>query len=136
MAITFAASTPKAASFTIFPKGEYPFKIIDAKEGKMPKDGARLKAGTQFIELKLRFSNAAGEEITIFDNLYFDASTFWKIDAMLKCIGKHPGDGEVMEIDIFELIDEGGTAMLKVGKNNRNEERNEVAAYTGPEDAA
>lgn len=136
MAITFTAGAPKAASFTIFPKGEYPFKIIDAKEGKLQKDGARLKKGTPFIELKLRFTNDAGEEVTVFDNLYFDTSTFWKIDSMLKAIGKHPGEGEMVEIDVFELIDEGGIALLKVGKNGRNEDRNEVSAYTWPEDAA
>ncbi|CAB4163212.1 hypothetical protein UFOVP813_7 [uncultured Caudovirales phage] len=134
MAITFAASAPKAHSFLIFPKGNYPFGIVDAKEGKLAKDGARLKAGTQFIELKIKVTNPKTDEtVTIFDNLYFDGSTFWKVDAMLKAIGKHPGEGEVIEIDCFDLIGEAGFADIKIGKNNRQEERNEVAAYTWEE---
>ena len=126
MAIQFAQGTPTAHSFKLLPKGNYPFEVLDAKEKALDKDGAKLKKGTQFIELKIKVN----DEVTIFDNLFFDASTFWKIDAFLKSIGMHTGDGEVITIDCFDLCGEKGFADLKVGKNGRGEDRNEIGGYT------
>jgi hypothetical protein len=131
MAISFSAGTPTASKFTIFPKGNYPFEIVDAKEGKMDKDGSSLPKGTQFIELTLKIKNPTTEEtVKVFDNLYFHSKTAWKIDSMLKAIGKHPGEGALIEIDCFDLIGSEGFADIKVGKNNKGDERNEVAAFT------
>lgn len=136
MAISFSAGTPKAATFVILPKGNYPFEIVDAKEGKMDKDGSSLPKGTQFIELTLKITNPATEEtVKVYDNLYFHSKTAWKIDALLKAIGKHPGEGEVIEIDCFDLIGSEGNADIKVGKNNRGDERNEVNGFTWDKDA-
>jgi hypothetical protein len=127
MAIKFAAGTPQEApTATILKPGEYEFEVIDAKEKALEKDGAKLKAGTPLIELKLRVNG----EATVFDNLFFADATFWKVDAFLKSINKHPGDGEVVEIDCFELIGEKGSVRIKTGKTQGGQPRNEVDAYT------
>lgn len=127
MAIKFAASKPQEApTAKILKPGEYEFEVIDAKEKVLEKDGAKLKAGTPLIELKLRVA----DEATVYDNLFFADVTFWKVDALLKSIGKHPGDGEVIEIDAFDMIGEKGTVRIKTGKTQGGQPRNEVDAYT------
>lgn len=142
MAISFSAGTPKAATFVILPKGNYPFEIVDAKEGKMDKDGNSLPKGTQFIELTLKITNPATEEtVKVYDNLYFHTKTAWKVDSLLKAIGKHPGEGELIEIDCFDLIGYEGRADIKVEKKLRKGstseyfERNEVNGFTWDKDA-
>lgn len=127
MPITFAAQEPKEApANAVLKPGEYSFEIIDAKESKTENDTMKLRAGTPKIELKLRVNN----EVNVYDNLYFAQSTFWKIDALLKSIDKHPGEGEVVEIDAFDLVGERGTVRIKTGKTNAGNPRNEVDAYT------
>lgn len=132
MPITFAASAPQEApSSTILKPGEYPFEIINATESALAKDGPSLKEGTPKIELKLRVN----DEATVFDNIFFASQTFWKVDALLKSIGKHPGEGEVVEIDAFDLTGEKGTVRIKTGKTQGGQPRNEVDSYTWDKDA-
>lgn len=130
MAVIFAAREPKEGSFAVLPKGEYSFEILNAEEKVMDKDGASLKKGTQLFELKLRFDGPNDTTATVFDRLYFAEKTFWKVDHLLKSIGKHPGAGENVELDAFDLCGERGTARLKVGKTQGGQDRNEVDAYT------
>lgn len=135
MPIAFKADTPKdAPKAAILKPGEYSFEIMDATEGKMEKDGSKLKAGTPKIELKLRIDTGDGE-VTVYDNLYFAEATFWKVDALLKSIGKHPGEGENIEIDAFELCSEKGTCRIKTGKTQGGNPKNEVEAYTWEKNA-
>lgn len=125
MAIKFMAEKPKAPEFKVLKAGEYPFEIIDAKEGVTEKDGAKLPKGTPKIELKLKVN----DEVTIFDNLFFASQTFWKVDALLAAIGKHPGEGKDIEIEAWELVGEKGRVRVKVGKTQGGQDRNEVDAY-------
>ena len=132
MAIKFAAGAPKEAPQGVILKpGEYEFVILDATESKLEKDGPKLKAGTPKVELKLRVN----DEATVFDNLFFDTATFWKVDALLKSVGKHPGEGEIVEIDAFDLCGEKGTVRIKTGKTQGGQPRNEVDSYTWDKDA-
>lgn len=132
MPIQFTAQKPQEAPTpTILKPGIYPFEIIDAKESKLDKDGPKLKAGTPKIKLKIRVN----EEATVFDNLFFAEATFWKVDTLLKSIGKHPGEGELIEVDAFELCGEKGTVRIKTGKTQGEQPRNEVDAYTWDDDA-
>lgn len=132
MAIQFAAGAPKEASKGVILKpGEYEFIILDATESKLENDGPKLKAGTPKIELKLRVN----DEATVFDNVFFAEATFWKIDALLKSVGKHPGEGEVIEIDAFDLCGEKGTVRIKTGKTQGGQPKNEVESYTWDKDA-
>lgn len=125
MAIAFTAEKPKTPEYKVLAPGEYPFEIIDAKETKTDKDGPKLKAGTPKIELKLRVN----DEVTVFDNLFFSASTFWKVDALLAAIGKHPGAGKDIEIEAWELLQEKGRVRIKKGKTQGGQDRNEVEGY-------
>lgn len=126
MAIPFSADKPKTApDYKVLEPGEYPFEIIDAKEGKTDKDGPKLKAGTPKIELKLRVN----DEVTVYDNLFFSTSTFWKVDALLAAIGKHPGEGKDIEIEAWELIGDKGRVRIKTGKTAGGQPRNEVEGY-------
>lgn len=132
MAITFAAGAPKEAGPSLILKpGEYEFEIIDAQESKLENDGPKLKAGTPKIELKLRVNG----EATVYDNVFFAESTFWKIDALLKSVGKHPGEGEVVEIDAFDLCGEKGTVRIKTGKTQGGQPKNEIDSYTWDKEA-
>jgi len=128
MPITFAAQEPREATpTTLLEPGDYDFEITDAKEGRTERDTLRLKAGTPKLDLKLRIAG----QVNIYDHLYFAQSTYWKIDHLLKSIGKHPGEGEVIELDAFDLIGERGTVRLKIGKStSTGQARNEVDAYT------
>ena len=126
MAITHGASEPKEMEIKILKPGEYPFEVIDATEGKTAQDGPKLKAGTPKIELKIRVN----DEATVYDNLFFHPNTNWKVDAFLKAIGQHPGEGQEVEIDAFDLVGEKGMVRIKTGKTNAGNPRNEVDSYT------
>lgn len=136
MPVKFKAGAPTESTGGIILKpGEYSFEIIDAKEKVMEKDGPKLKKGTPQIELKLRVEGPDDTQATVFDNLYFADSTFWKVDALLKSIGKHPGEGEDIEVDAFELCGEKGSVRIKTGKTQGGQPRNEVDAYTWDKEA-
>lgn len=127
MPITFAAQEPREpATAALLEPGDYDFEIIDAREGRTERDSLKLKANTPKLDIKLRIAG----QVSVYDHLYFAQSTYWKIDHLLKSIGKHPGDGEVIELDAFDLMGERGTLRLRIGKNASGQPRNEVDAYT------
>lgn len=127
MPITFAAQEPREATpGALLEPGDYDFEIIDAKEGRTERDSLKLKANTPKLDIKLRIAG----QVSVYDHLYFAQSTYWKIDHLLKSIGKHPGDGEVIELDAYDLISERGTLRLRIGKSSTGQLRNEVDAYT------
>lgn len=125
MAITHGAQEPKEQEYKVLEPGEYPFEVVDATEGKTANDGPKLKAGTPKIELKLRVN----DEATVYDNLFFSTNTNWKVDAFLKCIGIHPGEGNEIEVDAFDLIGAKGLVKIKKGKTQAGNPRNEVDAF-------
>jgi hypothetical protein len=129
-------------SSAVLPKGDYKFEVVDLKWKKS-------KAGNRMIEVKM----CCGEEpatANVWEYLVFSESAFWKFDQFLKSIGAHPGEGVDVEIDeidgdpclvvngntwdIDELIGRKGELTLKVGKNDKNEERNEVVGFIWPEE--
>ncbi|SKA94791.1 hypothetical protein SAMN02745166_02206 [Prosthecobacter debontii] len=126
MPITFAAQEPRDTIPVLLEPGEYDFEIVDAREGRTDRDSLKLKAGTPKLDLKLRIAG----QVHVYDHLFFAQTTYWKIDHLLKSIGKHPGDGEVIELDAFDLIGERGLARIKLGKStSTGQPRNEVDAY-------
>jgi hypothetical protein len=130
-------------SFAVLPKGDYKFEIVDTKWKKS-------QAGNRMIEMKL----CVGEEpetANVWENIVFTESAFWKFDQLLKAIGNHPGEGIDVEVDedadgdpilivngvawnIDDFIGQRGELTLKVGKNNKNEDRNEVVGFIWPEE--
>lgn len=137
MPIAFQTGTPKEGGNAIILKpGEYSFEVVDAKEKELEKDGQKLKKGTPFIELKLRVDGPNDQQATVFDNLFFTESSYWKIDAFLKSIGKHPGEGQTIEVDAFDICGERGSVRIKTGKTQGGNPRNEVESYTWDKEAA
>ena len=125
MAITHGASEPKEQEYKVLEPGEYPVEVVDATEGKTAQDGPKLKAGTPKIDLKLRVN----DEATVYDNLFFSTNTNWKVDAFLKSIGTHPGEGNEIEIDAFDLVGARGMVRVTKGKTKAGQPKNEVGGY-------
>lgn len=117
---TYKAGNPESKASTLLEAGEYPFEVADAKE-------KTAKSGNAMIELRLKVGD--DHPATVFDNLVFTPNAFWKIDQFLKAIGKHPGEGEDIDVEPFDLIGEKGTCKIKVGKNQSGDPKNEIEAY-------
>lgn len=127
MAFQFKAGKPEASSFFV-PAGDYKFRVVEAKEDSS-------KSGNDMIKLKLRIIREDGTDgPCLFDYLVLMESTFFKVDQFLKSCGKHPGEGESVDLDCAEMIGWEGEASLKVEKYD-GKDSNKVAAYLFSEDS-
>lgn len=129
--------------FVVLPRGNYPFEVVDTKWKQAKTSKAWM------IDLKTKANGGDAGEVNVWEFLIFGEKTIWKFDQFLKSIDKHPGEGvdidieeedgvpvlringEVWEID--DLIGQKGHYDLKVGKNDKGEDRNEVASFTWEE---
>jgi hypothetical protein len=93
MAISFRAGTP-TARVTHLPPGEYRATVRDAKEDTST-------AGNTMIILSLKIQ---GHDVTVRENLVFTEKAFFKVDQFLKSCGKHPGEGEYIDIEPDDMI--------------------------------
>lgn len=126
MAISFKTGNPEARSYKVLPAGEYQFRVLDAVE-------KRSKAGSDMIELKLDVYKG-DEQAIVYDYLVFTEKAAWKVDAFLKSCGMHPGEGVDHEIVANEFVGFEGRVKLKVGKTDKNADRNEVEAFIWEEE--
>lgn len=120
---SYTTSTPTAggASFVVEP-GEYELRLIDARESVS-------KAGNEMIELTHRIMLPDGTEgPKVFDRLVFTEKAMWRVDQYVAACGKHPGEGQ--SLDLYPSLMFGWTcrAKLKVGVYN-DKQRNEVEEY-------
>lgn len=72
--------------YPTLPAGEYEFEVVKAT-GKeySPKPGSKIGKCAE-IDLQLRVEGN-GTEVTVFERLYSDPKTVWKMTAFAKCIG-------------------------------------------------
>jgi hypothetical protein len=121
MAVTHKAGST-ASDFSNIPDGEYSLKVIDAKEGLS-------KKGNPMITVRFEVSDNFQKVGTVVDYLTFSESTHWRVNQFLKGCGKHPGDGEDVEMDSDEMIGWETDAQLKIGTGSDGKKRATVAEY-------
>ena len=81
----FTSEEPEERSFSVFPKGEYPFTILEINEF------TTSKAGNDMLPLKLEFKDAEGHTSNVFENLVFTEKALFKINQFLAAIGVPKG---------------------------------------------
>ncbi len=122
---TFQTGDPSASAFFV-PEGTYSLKVVDAVPDVS-------KAGNEQIKLTLRVIKGDGTEgPKLFDYLGFGDSSKWKIDQFVAACGKHPGEGQAVELDTDEMVGWECEAELITEKYNGNT-NNKVASYLIPE---
>ncbi len=122
MAISYKAGNAEQRSFTVLPAGEYAFRVLDAEE-------KRSSNGNDMIALKLDVYDDKGKQAVVYDNLVFNEKAQWKVDHFLKSCGMLPEEGSEVNLSANEFIGYEGKVKLRVGKNNKDQDRNEVDAY-------
>ena len=119
---------PEDKSMEPFPKGEYPFRILEINAV------TQSRSGSDMIPIKLEFSNAQGETVSVYENLVFTEKAKWKIDSFLKAIWPKMEKGrKIAWLDdtfISWLKNQKGRAVLKVSPvQGKDYMRNEVDHY-------
>lgn len=122
MAYKYTAGKPEQKTFGPLKPGEYNFQVAEATQ-------ERSLSKNKMIKLKLRVLNEDGTlGKTVYDYLVFTENSFFKIDNFLKSCGKHPGEGEEIELDVDDMIGWEGRAYLRINKHEGRED-NKVGAY-------
>lgn len=121
MAIQFKAGKPENKTFHVEP-GDYKLRVAEAKEDTS-------KSGNDMIKLTLRVIKDDGTDGSmLFDYLVFTESSRWKVDAFLQSCGKHPGDGQSLDIDVDDMIGWECEATLAVEEFD-GKKSNKVVSY-------
>ena len=125
----FTSEEPEERSFSVFPKGEYPFTILEINAFETS------RAGNQMLPLKLEFRDADGNTSNVFENLVFTEKALFKINQFLAAVGVPKGtrinwhDGEFLKY----LKAKSGRALLGVehytDKGGKEREKNVVERF-------
>lgn len=121
---------PEERDFVVFPKGVYPFTILEINTMTESKEKR-----TPMLPIKLQFTRANGDTTTVYENLLFQDNAMWKISQFLKCLGGNKlKAGQSIDFEstdfLFWLKRQGGTARLKVSPvRGKDYDRNEVEAF-------
>lgn len=124
MAISYTAGAPQSGGVDpILERGRHKFRVADAEE-------KRSKAGNPMIEFKARQIKGDGElGRAVYGNLVFTEKALWKVDQFLAACGKHPGEGEPVEIDVDDMIGWEFEADVDITQDNKGRDRNEFTAF-------
>lgn len=114
--------TAKATNdYPILQPGEYDFEVADATH-KLSSSGNRM------WEMKLRFEQKEGPDVTVFDYLV-ETNADWavnKFNSFLNCIGSKLDDTDKLADTIGEI----GKAVVKIEKGKDGyDDKNKVAKY-------
>ena len=121
---------PEERDFVVFPKGVYPFTILEINTMTESKEKR-----TPMLLIKLQFTRANGDTTTVYENLLFQDNAMWKISQFLKCLGGNKlKAGQSIDFEstdfIYWLKRQGGSARLKVSPvRGKDYDRNEVEAF-------
>ena len=134
MAISFTAGKPKSAPTGEYhvEKGDYNLRIIGTKEDT-------TRNGNDVIEVEFRVIHPDGTDGPNFkEGLVFTQKAAWKIDSFLKSCGKHPGEGNPIELDADDMVGWECKAFLKVREFQKKDgtpgKSNEVGAFLFSDD--
>lgn len=119
----FTSAEPEEREFSVFPKGEYSFTILEINEFQ------NSKAGNPMLPLKLEFKDKDGNTSNVYENLVFTEKALFKINQFLASVGVPKGtrinwhDDEFLKylkpktgravLDIEEYTDKGGNKKEK-----------------------
>lgn len=114
--------------FPVLPEGTYEFQVESASGRQyQPKPGSKIGVCAE-IDVRLRVEGK-GQDVRVFDRLYADPRTIWKMTAFAKCIGVFtPGmtPGDLMRKAEGQI----GTAHIILRPaTSEYPARNEVKAY-------
>jgi hypothetical protein len=111
---------PEDRQMTVVKPGEYDFVIAEVFAFETSKN-----TGAEYLPIKLHIK----PEGTVFDNLVFTDRAKFRIDQLLKSIGKAPAPGSAVDFDDPSwLVGCKGRCRLKVEEYN-GQKRNKVDAY-------
>ena len=125
----FTAEEPEERDFGVFPKGEYPFTILELNEF------TTSKAGNEMLPLKLEFKNEEGHTSNVFENLVFTEKALFKINQFLAAVGVPKGTRINWRDDEFQkyIKAKSGRALLGVesytDKGGKSREKNVVERF-------
>jgi hypothetical protein len=120
---------PEDRDFPVFPKGEYPWKIIEINEITHSRD-----KGTPMLPVKFEFTDETGRHATVYENFVFSDAAKWKIDQFMKACSGQMAPGRKVNFTDAETLKwlraRTGTAKLKIedvpGKDYK---RNSIEAF-------
>lgn len=125
----FTAEEPEERDFSVFPKGEYPFDILEINEF------AVSKAGNDKLPLKLQFKDDAGLTSNVFEDLVFTEKALFKINQFLASVGVPKGTRINWRDPEFQkyLKAKSGRAVLGIetytDKSGKSREKNVVERF-------
>jgi hypothetical protein len=76
----FLSAEPEEHNFTVLPKGEYPFTILEINAFE------QSRAGNDMLPLKLEFTGDAGATSNVYENLVFTEKAIFKINQFLAAV--------------------------------------------------
>lgn len=121
-----------AGGYKVAKPGKYTFQVekVTAKEFN-PKPTSKIRSKCAEIDLQLRVETPDGD-VTVFDRLYSDPSTIWKMTAFAKSIGVFKSG---MTPGMLMRQCQDGIGQVEVGVREYNgKEQNEVKGYIAKED--
>lgn len=124
-------------SYPVADPGTYSFEVEDFKASEYkPKPTSKIGPCAEF-NLTLRVEgkvNGENKDVKVFDRLYSDPATAWKITQFAKCVGIfHDG----MTLREFYKKAPGTIGKVKIGQRTYNDKlQNEVKEYIVPDDKA
>ena len=125
----FLSAEPEDHNFTVFPKGEYPFTILEINEFE------RSRAGNDMLPMKLEFSDGTGATSNVYENLVFTEKAKFKINQFLAAVSIPKGTRINFRDDEFTKYfkTKTGRAMLDIeeyqSKAGKTVQKNVVAAF-------
>jgi hypothetical protein len=126
MAISYTTGKPQegGGAAPLLEPGDYRFRIVNATQK------TARESRNEMIEIEARVINSDGTEgRKIYDNLVFTEKALWKVDQFMAAIGVHPGEGREITIDAEDLIGREFRATVRISKDNKDRDRNEIDAY-------
>lgn len=124
-----------SGGFRILPPGEYEFTVKSAIGAEhKPKPGGKIGHCAEIkLTLIVEGKDTKGREssVLVFDNLYSDPKTQWKMNAFAKTTEMwHDG---MTPWELTQSAGAIGRCRLIIGQDNKGRDRNEVDRYIVPE---
>ena len=124
MKLDRTATNENNNDFPVLEPGEYVFQVTDAVH-------TTSQSGNWMWKLQLRFEQADGPDVTVFDYLVENDKSMWKFNTYLDCIGSKLEDTSKLADTIGEI----GKATVEVEKGKDGyADRNRVKRYLAKEE--
>jgi len=123
---------PDESSFTLLPKGDYPFTVTKFERGEF--NGSDNMPACKKAIITIKIDGGALGETTAKENLFLVKKLEWKLCQFFTAIGLRKS-GDPLILAWNQIVGRGGT--LKLGQETYNEvTRNRVTAFLEPSPGA